>query len=225
MNLTVGPLPPAVYWRRRAVVLGVLVVAVLLVVAMCGGTGESKTPGAANPTHSSSPTTSSSVLTPIIGGTASASPSATASVSVDPTTAPPAGPPPTPCLDTEMSLTVVYQVRAADVVLQMKIKNISARSCTRDVGGIPQEIHVATSTSQPSDPVVWSSDFCQAANQPPDVRTFDPGIESILPPGGVLWKKNYVGAGCTTIKAAPAGTYSVAAKMGSLISPVVHVTI
>src|SRR4051794_26635325 len=126
MNLTVGPLPAAVYWRRRAVVLGVLAVVVLLFVAMCGGTGESKTPGATNPTHTGSPTSSPSVLTPIIGGPASAPATTPPSVPVAPTTAPPAGPPPTPCLDAEMSLTVIYQVRAADVVLQMKIKNISA---------------------------------------------------------------------------------------------------
>lgn len=228
MNLTVGPLPPAVYWKRRAAVLGGLLVAVLLLVAMCSNSGESKTPqvtaGSTN-TPSTSPTASPTIQTPILGDPSSASPSASDSGSDVPPDGPPTGPAPTPCLDSEMSLTVLVTVRAADVVLQMKIKNISARSCTRDVGGIPQEIHVVTVASQPSDPVVWSSDYCQAPNQPADVRTFGPGIESILPPGGVLWKKDYVTAGCKTVKPAPAGDYSVAAKMGTLTSPVVRVTI
>lgn len=224
MNLTVGPLPPAVYWRRRALVLGVVAVVVVAVVAMCSGPGESKTPGASG---TQSPTTSYQV--PVIGGSPDGG-SPSSEPSTEPSTeAAPAntydGPPPTPCLDTEMSLTVLVHVRKDDVELQMKIKNISTRACTRDVGGTPQEIHIATSTSKPTDPVVWSSDFCQAPNQPADVRTFGPGIESILPYTPVLWHKNYVAAGCTAGNAAPPGTYSVAAKMGTLLSPVVQFTI
>jgi hypothetical protein len=230
MNLTVGPLPPGVYWRRRALVLGALVVVVALLVSMCGGSGEGKT-RAAGPTGS--PTTTPSIQTPVVGGAGSsgsaapgdsASPSATVAETggaapVDP------GPPPSPCLDSEMSLTVVAIVRKDDVFLQMKVKNISTRACTRDVGGSPQEIHVAAAASQPADPVVWSSDFCQAPNQPADVRTFGPGIESILPSGGVLWRKSYVATGCSVIKPAPPGQYSVAAKLGTLASPVIRITI
>ncbi len=229
MNLTVGPLPPAVYWRRRALVLGALLVAVVLLVAMCSTSGESKTTqGAPGTANTGSPTATSTLLTPVIGGGAGAtspSPTATASASSAPVVEPePAGPPPTPCLDTEMSLAVVVHVRKDDVELQMKIKNISGRSCTRDVGGTPQEIHIATITSKPSDPVVWSSDFCQAPNQPADVRTFGPGIESILPQVPVLWHQNYVTTGCAAGNPAPKGTYSVAAKMGTLLSPVVQFT-
>ena len=46
MNLTVGPLPPAVYWRRRAVVVGVLLVLVLLVTYACGSSGGKGSAGA-----------------------------------------------------------------------------------------------------------------------------------------------------------------------------------
>ena len=35
MRLTVGPLPPAVYWRRRALVLGVALLVVFLIVQAC----------------------------------------------------------------------------------------------------------------------------------------------------------------------------------------------
>jgi hypothetical protein len=227
MNLTVGPLPPAVYWRRRAVVLGVLLLVVVLFVAMCSGSGESKT-GATGPS-SPSPTATSTVLSPVIDGQSPSSSASSASSS--PSSAPPvvattdAGPPPTPCLDTEMSLTVIVHVRKDDVELQMKVKNISNRACTRDVGGTPQEIHVTTGTAQPTDPVVWSSDYCQGTNPPPDVRTFNPGIESILPATPVLWSRKYVTAGCKAGNAAPVGTYAAGAKLGTLVSPAVQFTI
>ena len=35
MRLTVGPLPPAVYWRRRSLVLGVALLVVFLIVQAC----------------------------------------------------------------------------------------------------------------------------------------------------------------------------------------------
>ena len=37
MRLTVGPLPPAVYWRRRAVVLGALLLVVIVLFVSCCG--------------------------------------------------------------------------------------------------------------------------------------------------------------------------------------------
>ena len=37
MRTTVGPLPPAVYWRRRAVVLGAVLLVALLWFVSCGG--------------------------------------------------------------------------------------------------------------------------------------------------------------------------------------------
>ena len=41
MRLTVGPLPAAVYWRRRAVVLVGLAILVLIVSYACGGPASS----------------------------------------------------------------------------------------------------------------------------------------------------------------------------------------
>ncbi len=227
MNLTVGPLPPAVYWRRRVLVLGALLVVVVLGVAMCSSSGESKTGSPAVGT-TRSPSATATIFTPVIGASPTSAGTSTAPGPVA-TTAPvasdPTGPPPSPCLDTEMSLTVLVHVRHDDVELQMKVKNISARACTRDVGGSPQEIHIASAAGAPTDPPAWSSDYCQVANPPADVRTFGPGIESILPATPVLWPKKYVASGCKTGNAAPAGTYTVAAKLGTLASPVVQFTI
>jgi hypothetical protein len=227
MNLTVGPLPPAVYWRRRALVLGVVLLVVVLFVAMCSGSGESKS-GATAPT-TASPTATSTIQRPVIDGVPPSSAAASASSpsspsSASPTTGAPAGPP-SACLDSEMSLTVIVHVRKDDVELQMKVKNISNRACSRDVGGTPQEIHVTTAAAQPTDPVVWSSDFCQAGNPQPDVRTFNPGIESILPVNPVLWSRRYVTAGCKAGNPAPLGAYAAVAKLGTLSSPAVPFTL
>src|SRR2546427_6332927 len=71
MNLTVGPLPPAVYWRRRAIVAGALLVLVLLVSYACSGSDGSTAAGqqpTGPSTNSPSPDPSTSLLTPIIGG-------------------------------------------------------------------------------------------------------------------------------------------------------------
>lgn len=48
MRMTVGPLPPAVYWRRRAAVLGALLLVVIVLLWSCTGNSDDpgKTPGA-----------------------------------------------------------------------------------------------------------------------------------------------------------------------------------
>src|SRR4051812_3400548 len=70
MRLTVGPLPPAVYWRRRGVVLGALLIVVLALVYTFGGTphapaGTQTTLDSTSP--AAPPGTTPTVLTPIIG--------------------------------------------------------------------------------------------------------------------------------------------------------------
>src|SRR5262245_46608252 len=45
MNLTVGPLPPAVYWRRRAIVAAGLLAIILPIAFSCGGPGKSDPAG------------------------------------------------------------------------------------------------------------------------------------------------------------------------------------
>ncbi|MBY8873171.1 hypothetical protein K7640_15150 [Micromonospora sp. PLK6-60] len=73
MRMTVGPLPPAVYWRRRAVVLGAGLLFLIVLLYSCqgsdpGGTPEGRgtpTPGA---TGTAAPDPTGSVLTPQSGG-------------------------------------------------------------------------------------------------------------------------------------------------------------
>src|SRR5215218_4491135 len=51
MRSTVGPLPSAVYWRRRAVVLGALLLGVIVLFVSCSGgddKGSDRGPGASS---------------------------------------------------------------------------------------------------------------------------------------------------------------------------------
>ncbi|PWU56344.1 hypothetical protein DLE60_26410, partial [Micromonospora globispora] len=67
MRLTVGPLPPAVYWRRRAVVLGAGLLFLIVLLYSCSDPGRN-TGGTAKP--GSSPTASASALKPVPSGSA-----------------------------------------------------------------------------------------------------------------------------------------------------------
>ncbi|MFY1634646.1 hypothetical protein ACN27F_15440 [Solwaraspora sp. WMMB335] len=60
MRLTVGPLPPAIYWRRRAVVLGAVLLLVFIVVYSCVGSNQAGVDTRATPT----PSASNGILTP-----------------------------------------------------------------------------------------------------------------------------------------------------------------
>jgi hypothetical protein len=62
MRLTMGPLPAAVYWRRRAVVAVALVLVIILFVTMCGGPNQGK------PNAHPSPSGSSLVIDPRTSG-------------------------------------------------------------------------------------------------------------------------------------------------------------
>lgn len=152
MRLTVGPLPPAVYWRRRAIVLGALLLVGFLSVSRCSTGSSGAVDTAGGTTGSPSPTPSSSLLTPIVPSNGAASASATASAQPRPSG---------PCGDGEIEVTVAtagdkteYAV-GASINLFLNIENISDRSCARDVGGAVQEMRIVQGAQK-----VWSSDDC-----------------------------------------------------------------
>ena len=167
MRLTVGPLPAAVYWRRRGVVLVGLAMPILIIwYAFSGPDGSANT--AAAPT----PTVSGSTAPP---STAVASPSpTTASPSASAFTLPVAGAT-GPCTDVETEVTATAAAaevtRGQPVALTIKIKNISGRSCVRDVGADVQELLL-----KDGDTTIWSSDDC-GANHGQDLKQFTPGFE------------------------------------------------
>jgi hypothetical protein len=228
MRLTVGPLDPAVYWRRRAVVLGGVLVAVLLLTYTCSGESGAKdsknraTPNTRSSAQAASPSPSASLLTPIVGGgPGSAGPSAN----------PPAANPPaagnnppsaggagaggnSPCADSEV--TVVPSVEAPSArqgvptKFTIKIKNVSARTCARDVGAQMQELYLQQGTAK-----VWSSDAC--SNRPGEslMTTFPPSHEVAY---WVTWDGKSTGQGCDNRPWLAKGNYQLYGRLGTKIS-------
>ncbi|MFC4104406.1 hypothetical protein [Micromonospora zhanjiangensis] len=252
MRLTVGPLPSAVYWRRRAVVLGAGLLFLIVLLYSCGGPGDSgdKPKGAGG---SPTPTVGSTKAgpTPDPGGTTSpgageASPGAGSSPGGDQSgdsaqggpqqVGPPQGggvvdvpnvPPPAPgsCTDSEMSLIVsatpsaVQRGEDVPVKLGIKIKNISNRTCSRDVGPDLQELFIKIGAQR-----VWSSDTC-GTGRGSDVRSFPPGQENEY---GLDWngrESSRCGGGVAAGDRAGAGQYQVFARLGTKLSAPVKLTI
>ncbi len=224
MNLTVGPLPPAVYWRRRALVAGGLLVVILLLVYSCGGSSGS---GAGNKRAGASatgtPTPTFSPLRPQTGAPPqSTNPDPTASTAPGNAVPGPgsgADPGVTACTDEEILLTPIVQRITGGTYayeLTLKVKNASARSCKRDVGSNPQELHI-TQNGQ----TLWSSDSCQAGQGQSSVAVLAAGIEYAYKIG---WDGTS-GTTCSGGRPLPAGTYQIVAKLDTKVSAPVTFTI
>jgi hypothetical protein len=220
MNLTVGPLPPAVYWRRRVIVAGALLLLIILIVYSCGGSGKPAATGqgaTANGSNRPSPTPSVAHLPPVIGSSPGAVSSGSGS-SAGSISAPPSTPASDVCSDTEIQLTTGFQPITggnAPYQLILKIKNISGRTCKRDVGADPQELHIVQNGQ-----TMWSSDYCQTEHGKPDVRTFGPSIEASFTIG---WDGS-IGPKCTNQTFA-SGSLQVVGKLDTKVSPAVNFTI
>ncbi|MCF0095364.1 hypothetical protein AB0B39_19310 [Micromonospora sp. NPDC049114] len=246
MRLTVGPLPPAVYWRRRAVVLGAGLLFLIVLLYSCTGSsrsGDKPNAGAGStstPTSTASPGPGGPLLSPQTGAPSASAPAESNAPdgSAGPNTTDPSpettsnDPPPGAagsvddgtCTDAEISVTSVARPtsvqRGAVVDLQLKIKNTSQRTCSRNVGADLQEIFIKAGAEK-----VWSSDTCGKV-QGSDVQSFTPGFERSYQVG---WNGRDTtrcdGAGLAAGPFPPAGTYQVFARVGTKYSAPVKITI
>jgi hypothetical protein len=116
------------------------------------------------------------------------------------------------CTDDEIQLTakVTPVVGGAfPYQLGLVVKNISSRTCLRDLGPDPQEMHIVQNGQ-----TLWSSDSCQRVHGQPDVRTIPPGAEDHFTMG---WNGT-IGLQCNNQQPAPPGTYQAIAKLDTKIS-------
>ncbi|MET7966868.1 hypothetical protein [Micromonospora sp. NPDC005305] len=249
MRMTVGPLPPAVYWRRRAVVFGAGLLFLIVLLYSCTGTDRNGAPtgkagGNAGGTPSAAaPGPTGSLLTP-----QSTSPSPTPGESGDGNGTSDGGgtgtdngggqngggtndggAPAAPvaddgtCADSELQVTPVALPASAQrgtvVTLRLKVKNISERTCSRDVGADLQELYIKAGAAK-----VWSSDTC-GTGKGSDVQSFTPNFERSYELGwngrDVSACKNGVAAG----PYAPIGTYQLFARVGTKLGEPVKLTI
>jgi hypothetical protein len=227
MRLTVGPLPAAVYWRRRAVVLGAVLLLVLLVSYTCSppksptSSGPSKSPSApASPKASLQPAVQFSP-SPSTGLAGTGQPSPISSADDD-------GPvDPAACTDSELRVTAkpsaTTVTRGHDVVIYLLIKNISGRTCTRNIGPDLQELRIVLGAEK-----VWSSDDCGTAKGN-NVKSFQPNLEVSF---NVDWNGRTSticsGTGSSRAPAGPfpdPGRYQVLGRVGTDQSKAVTLTI
>ena len=120
------------------------------------------------------------------------------------------------CTDAEMSVTPVPATttvrRGVPLPVRLKIKNISARTCTRDVGADLQELYIGQGAGR-----VWSSDACSTVKGS-EVRSFPPNGEREY---NVTWngkQSNKCRAGLAVGTAPPAGQYEMRFRLGAKIS-------
>jgi hypothetical protein len=222
MRLTVGPLPPAVYWRRRAIVLGAVLLFVLVLTYSCAKSDPPATPRAANATggpQNPAPSVvvrSSPSVTPSAGGGASPTAAASTDAAIDPTGEPSAGTDPGTCTDSEISVAAIpgqdSVPSGTSVQITLQVKNISERTCSRDLGSLQQELYVKAGAQK-----VWSSDTCGTARDS-DVRSLPPNIAHEYQ---VAWngRDSSKCAGGVASGPYPApGSYLVFGRLGSKLS-------
>jgi hypothetical protein len=263
MRSTVGPLPATVYWRRRAVVLGALLLGIIVLFVSCSGGGDDKKRGTGAssaapikpPSASVTPEDEPSFTDPGPGAGNPSLPDPGDLTASGAGANPPAGANPNPsagagvnggdddpdgtqnggndanvnaaaggtCTDAEMSVTPIPAAttvkRGASVAVRLKIKNISARTCTRDVGADLQELYIGQGASR-----VWSSDTCSTVKGS-EVRSFPPNQELEY---NVTWngkQANKCTAGLAAGTAPPAGQYEVRFRLGAKVSAPVALTV
>jgi hypothetical protein len=218
MKMTVGPLPPVVYWRRRAAI-GAVLIAILLGFATCrgGGSDAAQTAGQAKP--SASPTVG---VTPS-GAPSSAAPGAAGPVAPAPRestsapatqNAPAAGGTAPDCTDADLRLTASLDRAAVSYgsmpKVYLTVRNAGSAACRRDVGANAQELRVMDGSRR-----LWSSDDCQPLRGN-SVRTLQPGEKRVYT---VTWSGKDSTPGCKQARTRVSpGTYQLLARLDTLVS-------
>lgn len=222
MRLTVGPLPPAVYWRRRAIVLGAALLMLFLVAQACmaaSASPEDRSTGSPTPDGTPLPTPP----TPTPASTGAAAPTTTGGP--PPATTATAAPSEEDCTDGEM--TVVAEAdqtsfsQGTSVQLTIRIRNDADRTCRRDVGSGQRELYLRRGTGATT---LWSSRDCTDLTER-SVQQLPPGFAS---EHWTVWN----GRGsddCAGAEAAgellPAGEYQLVARLGTAYSEPVLLTV
>ncbi len=242
-----GPLPPQVYWRRRALAVAAVVVTVVLVVwivsALAGGSAPQ--PAAqqsllAPPATSATTTTTAPPTTPAPASTTTEPASTPAAVStapsaipvaptsaVVPSPSPPTStavvPPPPTCIDP--SIAVVAQVAqppypvGQQPVFRILVGNVGKTPCARDLNAALQSVTVFTADGGTR---LWSSNDCYPGKST-DVPTLAPGQVKTF---SVKWSGTTSEPTCTADRTrVPAGQYRVVATLGKLASAPVPFTL
>jgi hypothetical protein len=127
------------------------------------------------------------------------------------------------CADQEVAVTPVPSAasvkRGAAVTIRLKIRNVSTRTCTRDLGAGAQELYIDQGARK-----YWSSDTC-STDRSSNPQRMQPGAEFEFT---VTWNGRQ-SSKCEGVLAAgpnpPPGTYEIRGRLGQKISQPVALTI
>ncbi|RDI47168.1 DUF4232 domain-containing protein [Nocardia mexicana] len=202
-----GPLPPEIYWRRRLLAIGALVVALVLViwlaVMLLRGGGDDKNPNAAT-TSTSAPVSQAAAGSSTPEPSTSQSASATASGSA------------AACPDQSLAVKVTvgqptYKT-GEQPVFGIVATNISTTACQRDMGSGMQQVTVQSLDGQRR---LWSNTDCDQGG-PTDMRTLKGGEQAAFT---LTWSGTTSQPGCAGERVkVPPGAYAVVAQLGSVRS-------
>lgn len=182
----VGDLPPEVYWRRRFMVLGIIILAIVVTWFLVTSPSGTQGNQAGGPQGTPAPTVSVSP---------SGSPAPTVDVS-------------RPCTDADVTITATPNPRAFPSgtlpVFDVTISMVSLSPCKLSTTSSGTELLITSGSDR-----IFSTLDC------PDDATIN-AREFILQPGTndelfqVTWNRQRSAPGCTTVTATPgAGTYKV----------------
>jgi hypothetical protein len=223
----VGPLPAAVYWRRRLVVLAVLLAVLggggwLGVALATGGIGGGSADAAAE-------TTPAVVRTPALervvpSGTAVRTPTPPASAGAaeaGPNTTASAAAPGGPCTDDMIALSVRGPAAVSvgsKPTLELVVRNTARVPCVRELDKSLQEIVLLDAVGKR----LWGSNDC-FPEAGPDIRTLAPGAALAFP---LVWGGLTSEPGCTAPRTTPSpGAYILRGRLDSKISTDTPITL
>jgi len=221
-----GPLPRQIYWRRRALALGIAVlvigvIAAVVVMVVMNSTGtEGKTAGKPNPTQAATPTPlpgeNPEIKTPVVPPAQQAPP---------PTPTPTAAVMPPPvlkegddCPDSTLAVKGITNqpqyVVGDQPKFTMVVTNIGLVACQRDVGAAVLAAYVYSLDNTR----LWSNLDCAPSNETL-VKTFQPGEQ-------VTTEVTWTGMGSAPQCPLPRqpigpGTYNLVVQLGNLRSATV----
>jgi hypothetical protein len=206
-----GPLPPSVYWRRRALAFGGCAVAAVVVVWLVAAyAGDSAAVDDVPPAAASVPPAPAE---PPVAVTSS---STTSAPSPSPTLPP--GPPP-PCLDAQITVVAesdksTYRT-GEQPLFKIVVSNSGPFPCTKDIGRRLRELVVSSADGSTR---LWSSNDCYATAGT-EVRVLQPGERFGY---ALRWLGTRSEPGCRMHTPLGPGDYLLTAKVaGKASTPVV----
>ena len=218
----VGPEDPKTYWKRRALVLGGVVLALIVLVVLIGRAfGGGNSDSTAQPAASPSPAQTAEAQAQNGDEESGAEPSDQESAGQGGESETDQGASPDAdsaevmeCADSDIAVTVETDSGSYDAgqgpTITMMITNTSDEPCARDIGAAANEVKI---TSGGFD--VWSSDDC-ASSEKEDIVEM-PANESASVK--ISWDRKLSAPGCAGERSdAQPGAYQVVGRNGSVTS-------